>query len=143
MCPYVPTAISLMAMKTGRCCNRTCIWRWSYKIRPRDPTQQINVLSRSVDQIVQYCALPTSLHVILVGTGPRQIAVQMLALLRSVDQIVQYCALPTSLHVILVGTGPRQMAVQMLALLIKTLHRQLERTWRRWWQINVYAPCIL
>lgn len=56
--------------------NRTCTWRWSYKISPRDPTHQINVLLRSVEEITQYSALPTSLHVILVETGSRQMAVQ-------------------------------------------------------------------
>jgi len=60
--------------------NRTCTWGWSYKIRPRDPTQHIIVLLRSVEEIMQYSALPTSLHVILVETGSRRMAVQMLAL---------------------------------------------------------------
>jgi len=60
--------------------NRTSTWRWSYKIRPRDPTQQINVLLRSVEEIMHYSALPTSLHVILVETGSRRMTAQMLAL---------------------------------------------------------------
>jgi hypothetical protein len=60
--------------------NRTRTWRWSYKIRSRVPTQPINVLLRSVEEIMQYSALPISLHVILVESGSRRMAVQMLAL---------------------------------------------------------------
>lgn len=53
---------------------------WSYKIRPWVLTQPITVLLRSIEQIVQHSALPTSLHVILVEIGSRRMAVQMLAL---------------------------------------------------------------